>query len=99
MFRQLLGMSQIYEYVTRSELLQVPLQCTQINYVARKAWTALRLKCWNYEVIRGGIKKKNQVFFGVFPKGGGGGLAESKISLAEKTEIFLDFFSYWRGGV
>ena len=39
MFRQLLGMSQIYEYVTRSELLQVPLQYTQINYVARKAWT------------------------------------------------------------
>ena len=42
MFRQLLGMSQIYEYVTRSELLQVPLQYIQVNYVARKAWTALR---------------------------------------------------------
>ena len=42
MFRQLLGMSQIYEYVTRSELLQVPLQYIQVNYVVRKAWTALR---------------------------------------------------------
>ena len=45
--------------------------------------------------LRGGIKK-NQFFFGVSPKGGEGGLAESKISLAEKTEIFLDFF--WQKG-
>ena len=44
---------------------------------------------------KGRHQKKNQVFFGVFPKGGGG-LAESKISLAEKTEIFLDFF--WQKG-
>ena len=28
----------------------------------------------------------------------GGGLAESKISLAEKTEIFLDFFAERGGG-
>ena len=48
-----------------------------------------------FAVLRGGIKKKKQVFFGVSPKGGGG-LAESKISLAEKTEIFLDFF--WQKG-
>ena len=47
--------------------------------------------------IRGGIKKK-QFFFGVSPKRGEGGLAESKISLAEKTEIFLDFFGK-RGGL
>ena len=47
----------------------------------------------------GEASKKKQVFFGVFPKGGGG-LAESKISLAEKTEIFLDFFwqNGWKGG-
>ena len=29
----------------------------------------------------------------------GGGLAESKISLAEKTEIFLDFFAERGGGL
>ena len=39
--------------------------------------------------VRGGIKK--YCFFLVFPKGGRG-LAESKISLSEKTKIFLDFF-------
>ena len=39
-----------------------------------------------------GRHKKKTSFFGVSPKGGGGGLAESKISLAEKTKIFLDFF-------
>ena len=44
--------------------------------------------------LRGGIKK-NCFFFRRTPKGGGG-LAESKISLSEKTEIFLDFFS--KGG-
>ena len=44
--------------------------------------------------IRGGIKKKQ--FFLEFLRKGGGGLAESKISLAEKTEIFLDFF--WKKG-
>ena len=38
--------------------------------------------------LRGGINKKKQFFFGVSPKGGGG-LAESKISLAEKNEIFF----------
>ena len=46
--------------------------------------------------LRGGIKKK-MVFFRKTPKGGEGGLAESKISLSEKTEIFLEFFLQ-RGG-
>ena len=55
-----------------------------------KPTTKLFLACQNHsEMLRGGIKK-NQVFFGVSPKGGEGGLAESKISLAEKTEIFLE---------
>ena len=46
--------------------------------------------------IGGGIK--NCFLFGVYPNegGGGGGLAESEISLSENTEIFLDFFS--KGG-
>ena len=48
--------------------------------------------------LRGGIKKKNCFFFRKTPKGGEGGLAESKISLSEKTEIFLEFFLQ-RGGV
>ena len=47
--------------------------------------------------IRGGIKKKNW-FFSEKLRKGGGGLAESEISLSEKNEIFLDFFSK-RGGV
>ena len=42
--------------------------------------------------LRGGIKKKKMVFFRKTPKGGGRGLAESKISLSEKTEIFLELF-------
>ena len=46
-------------------------------------------------IIRGGIKKMF-FFFRKTPKGGGRGLAESEISLSEKTEIFLDFFS--KGG-
>ena len=47
------------------------------------------------ETLRGGITKKLFFFFGKTPKGGGGrDLAESKISLSEKTEIF--FFK--RGG-
>ena len=41
-------------------------------------------------------KKKLFFFFRKTPKGGGRGLAESEISLSEKTEIFLDFFS--KGG-
>ena len=44
--------------------------------------------------IRGGIKK---LFVLSFPERGGG-LAESKISLTEKIEIFLDFLAE-RGGV
>ena len=47
--------------------------------------------------VRGGIKK-TVFFFRKTPKGGEGGLAESKISLSEKTEIFLEFFLQ-RGGV
>ena len=42
--------------------------------------------------------KKNCFFFNIVRKGGGGGLVDSKISLTEKTEIFLDF-SAERGGV
>jgi len=49
--------------------------------------------------IRGGIKKKKLFFFGKTPKGGRGGLAESEISLSEKTEIFLDFFLQKGGGL
>ena len=52
----------------------------------------------SFRGAKGRHQKKTQVFFGVSPKGGEGGLAESKISLAEKTEIFLDFFAE-RGGV
>ena len=40
--------------------------------------------------LRGGIKKN--VFFRKNSERGGWDLAESKISLSEKTEIFLDFF-------
>ena len=49
--------------------------------------------------LRGGIKKNKLVFFRKTPKGGRGGLAQSKISLSEKTEIFLDFFSKGGGGL
>ena len=43
-------------------------------------------------ILRGAIKKN--WFFLCFPeKGGGEDLVESKISLTEKTEIFLDFFA------
>ena len=42
------------------------------------------------------MRHKKYSFF-KFPRRGGG-LAESKISLTEKTEIFLDFFAE-RGGV
>ena len=50
--------------------------------------------------LRGGIKKKNCFFFQKkTPKGGEGGLAESKISLSEKTEIFLEFFLQRGGGL
>ena len=41
-------------------------------------------------MVRGGIKKKLFFFFRKTPKGGEGGLAESKISLSEKNEIFLE---------
>ena len=47
---------------------------------------------------KGRHQKKKMVFFRKTPKGGEGGLAESKISLSEKTEIFLEFFLQ-RGGV
>ena len=46
--------------------------------------------------LRGGIKK---LFFSSGkPRNGGGGLAESEISLSEKTKIFLDFFLQKGGG-
>ena len=56
--------------------------CTAIKKVQKNA-------------VRRAIKKK--LFFLTFPERGGG-LVESKISLTEKTEIFLDFFAE-RGGV
>ena len=40
----------------------------------------------------GEASKKKLVFFRKTPKGGRGGFCQSKISLSEKTEIFLDFF-------
>ena len=44
--------------------------------------------------LRGGIKKNKLVFvLRKTPKGGRGGLTQSKISLSEKTKTFLDFFS------
>ena len=43
-------------------------------------------------------KKINCFFFRKTPKGGRGGLAQSKIFLSEKTEIFLDFFFQKGGG-
>ena len=39
---------------------------------------------------KGRHQKKNCFFFGKTPKGGVGDLAESKISLSEKNEIFLE---------
>ena len=44
-----------------------------------------------------GSNKKKTVFFYVSLKGGG--LVESKISLTEKNEIFLDFLPKGGGGV
>ena len=41
-------------------------------------------------------KKKPGFFWSFFERGG---LAESKISLAEKTQIFLDFFAERGGGL
>ena len=44
------------------------------------------------ETVRGGIILKKLVFFGENPKGGGGGLAESKISVnRKKLRIFWIF--------
>ena len=45
-----------------------------------------------------GSHKKTD-FFWSFPERGGRGLAESKISLTEKTEFFVGFFFAKRGGV
>ena len=41
-----------------------------------------------FKRLRGGIKKKILVFFRKAPKGGGRGLAKSKIFLSEKTRPF-----------
>ena len=46
-------------------------------------------------ILRGAIKK---LFFLEFSRKGGG-LAESKISLTEKTAFFLDFFWQKGGGL
>ena len=46
--------------------------------------------------FKGGIKKL--FFFFRKTLKGGGGLAESEIFLSEKTEIFLEFFFFGRGG-
>ena len=70
-------------------------------------WLLLNLAgvwLWKYVTIsvtvqlRGGIKK-TVFFFGKTPKRGGEDLAESKISLSEKTEIFLEFFFQKGGGL
>ena len=58
----------------------------------RSSSCASRSSCYN----KGRHQKKKLVFFGKTPKGGG--LAESKISLSEKTEIFLEFFFQKGGG-
>ena len=54
---------------------------TLATYDFRKLWSAF----------------PDQPFRSQFFPRGGGGLAESEISLSEKTEIFLDFF-FWKGG-
>ena len=59
---------------------------------------SLTIKSLSFRAVRGAIKK-NLFFLEFSRKGGGGGLAESKISLTEKTEIFLDFFSKRGGGL
>ena len=80
----------------------------RISLLRQKRQKSFLIICWqtllvaNFIMIiiaiRGGIKKKKLFFFRKTPKGGEGGLAESKISLSEKTEIFLEFFLQ-RGGV
>ena len=61
----------------------------------REQWSPnLNIQICQY---KGRHKKKLFFFFRKTPKGGGRGLAESEISLSEKTEIFLDFF-FKRGG-
>ena len=54
---------------------------------------------WVCRTHLGEASKKKLVFFRKTPKGGEGGLAESKISLSEKTEIFLEFFLQRGGGL
>ena len=48
------------------------------------------LHCWQILILRGGIKKT--VFFSEKLQKGGGGLAESEISLSEKLRFFWNFF-------
>ena len=58
-----------------------------------------KILCWHSNLNVKGRHKKKTVFFSEnLRKGGEGGLAESKISLSEKTEIFLEFF-YEGGGL
>ena len=55
---------------------------------------------FKYLCVFGSFRRgiKNTVFFGVSLKRGGRGLAEAKISLSEKTEIFVGFFLPKGGG-
>ena len=52
-----------------------------------------------YQKLRGGIIKKLFFFFGENPKGGRGGLAESKISVNRKNSEFFGFFCQKGGGL
>ena len=56
MLRQLLGMSKIYEYVTRSELLQVSLQFTINKLCGKESMDSVRHCLENCEVS-GGMNK------------------------------------------
>ena len=49
-------------------------------------------------MLRGGIKKKQFFFFRKNSERGEGGLAESEISLSEKTKNFWTFFAKGGGG-
>ena len=58
MLRQLLGMSKIYEYVTRSELLQVSLQFTINKLCGKESMDSVRLRhCLENCEVSGGMNK------------------------------------------
>ena len=56
MLRQLLGMSKIYEYVTRSELLQVSLQFTINKLCGKESMDSVR-HCLEKCEVSGGMNK------------------------------------------